>query len=62
MIKKYYNIELDTNDAAIFRAMLHAEDFTFESSGAGDMVHFEVFIVWPSDLSFLNEWIAENLF
>lgn len=46
--KKWYNVEIPYNTreaikrADAFKNWLHENDFTFEPSAAGNMVHFEI--------------------
>lgn len=39
---KYYNIELSPLASVDLKLFLHAAGITFETSGAGDLVHFEI--------------------
>lgn len=39
---KYYNIELTPLSSVNLKQFLHNAGITFESSGAGDLVHFEI--------------------
>lgn len=40
---KYYNIELTPLSSVDLKQFLHAAGITFETSGAGDLVHFEIY-------------------
>ena len=40
---KYYNIELTPMRSTILKQFLHDNRITFESSGAGNLVHFEIY-------------------
>ena len=40
---KWYNVELNKKDAEIFRVELKKGGVKYEASGAGSLVHFEVY-------------------
>lgn len=42
MKEKYYNIELIKKDAEILKEYLHTNKIYFESSGCGNLIHFEI--------------------
>lgn len=39
---KYYNVELSTNDALLLKAFLLGAGVQYETSGAGNLTHFEI--------------------
>lgn len=43
-MKKWYNVQLNDNDARELRFLLKASGITYETSGAGHLTHFEVFL------------------
>ena len=42
MKEKYYNIELIKEDAEILKEYLHTNKIYFETSGCGNLIHFEI--------------------
>ena len=44
MNRKWHNVELSQQEANEFKKYLHDNNIKFETSGAGDLVHFEVFV------------------
>lgn len=42
MKEKYYNIELIKEDADLLKKYLHTNKIYFESSGCGNLIHFEI--------------------
>lgn len=40
---KYYNIELTPLSSVDLKQFLHDNKITFETSGCGDLVHFEIY-------------------
>lgn len=41
---KWYNVELKKTDADGLKKLLHENGVKFETSGAGNMVHFEILL------------------
>lgn len=64
-MKKWYNIELLPDEWDEFRAILIrdgeevGESWSWEASGAGEMVHIEIFCN-PSELGYLNELLEQT--
>lgn len=44
MDRKWHNVELSQQEAGEFKKYLRDNNIKFETSGAEDLVHFEVFV------------------
>lgn len=59
--KKWYNIELEPEyEAPTFRKWLKEEGIKYEASGAGELVHFEVYMD-VNEKADANEFLQENV-
>ena len=53
---KWYNIELTKVFGAELKYFLHERNITFETSGCGDMVHFEIYAS-KNDANMINSFL-----
>ncbi len=57
---KWYNVELNIDEARMFECFLKDNKIAYEASGCFNLIHFEVLLNDVS-LSHVCKWIDENI-
>lgn len=59
MLRKWYSVELNKDDAAMFNEFLKGNSIKFEPSEAYNLIHFECYMTFE-ELYLANKWL-DNL-
>ena len=54
---RWFNIELNKIQSAIFKDFLRYHGFRFEPSACYDLIHFEIFITTQKEFDLISEFL-----
>lgn len=54
---RWFNIELNKIQSAIFKDFLRYNSFRFEPSQCGELTHFEIFVTTEKDFQTISEFL-----